>query len=151
MITQVTYERLFNLGNYESERISATATVESADIESAYDEARTAVMDEFMRNTQARTTTQPERPPAEYAPLRASEKQIAFIRSLAADLDWTDEQLDTFAGGEGLGMLTTTDASALIGLLKKETREERIIDWSKRVSGAPAEKPGIVGSADIPF
>ncbi len=90
--------------------------------------------------------------PAEYAAPLATEKQIAFIRSLAADLDWTDEQLAEQAGGRAaLSGLPRDDASALIELLKKETREERIIDWSRRVSGAPEEKPGIVGSVDIPF
>jgi hypothetical protein len=42
-ITQVTYERVFNLGNYENHRISATATVENDDHVAAFAMARSAV------------------------------------------------------------------------------------------------------------
>jgi hypothetical protein len=42
-ITQVIYERVFNLGNYENHRISATATVENGDHVAAFALARSAV------------------------------------------------------------------------------------------------------------
>ncbi len=120
-------------------------------------QAQRGVADETIAEMRGGVIVSPEavdRAVASFRAAPASEKQIAFIRSLAADLDYTDEYLDTYArtaGGYDLFALTKDEASALISLLKKETREERIIDWSKRVSGAPAEKPGAVGSADIPF
>ena len=43
MITQVTVERLYNLGNYENIRLAATATVEEGQTEAAFAEARAAV------------------------------------------------------------------------------------------------------------
>lgn len=43
MITQVTVERLYNLGNYENIRLAATATVEDGQTEAAFAEARAAV------------------------------------------------------------------------------------------------------------
>jgi hypothetical protein len=47
-VTTVTYARLWNLGNYENERLEATATVES-DAATAFAEARGAVEAEHAR------------------------------------------------------------------------------------------------------
>jgi hypothetical protein len=46
MITTVTYARLFNLGNYENERLEVTATVENGDVSAAFLECHTAVVAE---------------------------------------------------------------------------------------------------------
>lgn len=43
MITQVTVERLYNLGNYENIRLAAVAMVENEQVGPAFAEARTAV------------------------------------------------------------------------------------------------------------
>lgn len=124
MITQVTYERLFNLGNYESERISATATVESADIEGAYDEARTAVETEHERNTLARAGLAPAEyiPPASYAPSPASDKQRGYIASLLGRCGWAKEQIAAYEQTHGVSLLDMNkdQASALIDVLQSE-------------------------------
>jgi hypothetical protein len=44
MITTVTYARLFNLGNYENERLEVTFTVENGDVSAAFLECHTAVV-----------------------------------------------------------------------------------------------------------
>ena len=154
MITQVTYERLFNLGNYESERISATATVESADIEGAYDEARTAVETEHNRNALVRAGLAPAEyiPPASYEAPPASEAQRKFIATLQDKIGWSSEQFAVYAGEQGyyIDRLTKSDASALIDGMQKLAREEGIVGWAQRVV-TPAEKPGTVGSVGIPF
>jgi hypothetical protein len=43
VITQVTVERLYNLGNYENIRLAATATVEEGKVKEAFAEAGAAV------------------------------------------------------------------------------------------------------------
>jgi hypothetical protein len=46
VITTVTYERLFNLGNYENLRLAATAVVEDDNVPAAFAEAKQAVEDQ---------------------------------------------------------------------------------------------------------
>ena len=43
MITQVTYARLYNLGNYENERFEVAVTVEDGDVTGAFELARATV------------------------------------------------------------------------------------------------------------
>lgn len=43
MITRIIYARLFNLGNYENERLEVEVTVEHGDYAAAFTEARGAV------------------------------------------------------------------------------------------------------------
>jgi hypothetical protein len=43
MVTRVIYARLFNLGNYENERLEVEVVVESGDYVAAFDEARATV------------------------------------------------------------------------------------------------------------
>lgn len=52
MITEVIYARLFNLGNYENERLEVKVTVEdgsAAALEGAWEDARAAVEEQHAR------------------------------------------------------------------------------------------------------
>lgn len=150
MIIQVTYERVYNLGAYESERISATVTVEDT-TEAAYDEARAAVADEHARTLAARQqiTQQPNGGATYDAP--ASDKQRNFIAMLQDKLEWNSEQLAEYAAGLEIDIaaLTKTQASAFIDGLKrladKDATERGVMRWADRVVGKPQT------TEDIPF
>lgn len=114
MITSVTYMRLYNLGNYENDRLYATATVENGDVAAAFDEAITAVEAQRARMT----GVQPQ--PSEAAP-PATEKQRAYIARLMDDLGWTSEQLAVYAAEQQVDLvaMTRAQASTFIDGLKK--------------------------------
>lgn len=76
MITKVTYARLFNLGNYENERLEVEVTIQdSSDIalEGAWEEARSAVEGQHIRFGAARKE-EAERERREYAAQIARER-----------------------------------------------------------------------------
>ena len=54
MITQVSYARLYNTGNYENLRLEAVATVENDDVQAAFAEARAAVHEQYAAITAER-------------------------------------------------------------------------------------------------
>jgi hypothetical protein len=124
MITQFTYERVFNLGNYESERIGAVATVEGGDVVAAYQEARDAVY---------ASRTSPAAPPAqaEFVPQPASDKQRAFIASLQDQMGWISEQLSAYAEEQGVDLVAMTrrEASSFIDGLKQLAEEQGTIPF----------------------
>ena len=159
MITQVTYERVFNLGGYESERISATATVEPTDetdgVLIAYDEARAAVADEHARTLAARQQiAQQPNGGAAYDP-PASDKQRAYIATLQDKLEWNSEQMSVYASEQGIDLvaMTKSQSSTFIDGLKrladKDAAERGILRWSERMVGKPNQPTGDGG--DIPF
>lgn len=74
-VITVTYERLYNLGNYENERLVAVVTVES-DATTAFAEARGAVEAEHAR-LQAERDEAERRRREEYETKRAG-KQTPF-------------------------------------------------------------------------
>lgn len=77
MITQVSYERVFNLGNYENHRISATASVENDEYHVAFAAARSAVEEQHALFIAEREAEQ-ERKRAEWDQKRQA--QLALIR-----------------------------------------------------------------------
>lgn len=113
MITSVTYGRTYNQGNYESLRLEATVT-STGDVNAAFDEAITAVEQQYARMT----GTQPQ--PSEAAP-PATEKQRNYIARLMDDLAWTSEQLAVYADEQQVDLVTMTkgQASTFIDGLKK--------------------------------
>lgn len=148
-IYQVTYERLFNLGNYESERISAVALVENDDVEGAYAEAKAAV-------ESARTVK--NSPPsngagATYDP-PASDKQRAYIQTLQDKAGWSSEDLLRYASEQQIDLaeLTKADASKIIDHLQKEARQEQIVEkWAKPMVTANNKQPVTEAAEDLPF
>lgn len=146
MITQITYERLFNLGSYESERISATCSVEDGDVDAAYATARDAVMAQHKQTIESREAAPPAEPApnggATYAEPPASDKQRAYIAALQDKIGWTSEQLAAYAADwqADIALLTKGQASALIG-------ELQVLEKGRRA----AAKPGVVEEVDLPF
>lgn len=146
MITQITYERLFNLGSYESERISATCSVEDGDVEAAYDTARDAVMAQHKQTIERLAAAPPAEPApsggATYAEPPASDKQRAYIAALQDKIGWHSEQLATYASDQqiDLAAMTRSQASTFIDGLKALAEQRR-----------PAVKPGVVEEVDLPF
>ena len=140
MIIQVTYERVYNLGNYESERLSATVTVEDT-TEAAYDEARAAVADEHARTVAARQqVAQQPNGGATYDP-PASDKQRAYIATLIDKLGWSSEQMTEYLG-TALTEMTKSQASGLIDRLQQEFKQEQIAtQWAPRVVGKQNPPP----------
>lgn len=152
MIIQVTYERVYNLGTYESERISATVTVEDT-AEAAYDEARAAVADEHARTLASRQQiTQQPNGGATYDQA-ASDKQRNFIAMLQDKLEWNSEQLAAYADEQNVDLvsMTKTQASGFIDGLKrladKDATERGVMRWADRVVGKSVAGTG----GDIPF
>lgn len=68
MITQITYARLYNLGNYENERLEVQVTVEDGDIEQAWIAAREAIEAERERAREAERRRREEKTRAEDIP-----------------------------------------------------------------------------------
>lgn len=114
MITSVTYMRLYNLGNYENDRLYATAAVENGDVDAAFDEAIAAVEAQHARMTGAQAQ------PSEAAP-PATDKQRNYMARLMDDLGWTSEQIAVYAQEQGVDLVSMTrgQASTFIDGLKK--------------------------------
>lgn len=49
MITKIVYARLFNLGNFENERLEVEVTVENGDVAGAFYDAHTTVLEQQAR------------------------------------------------------------------------------------------------------
>lgn len=155
-ITQITYERVYNLGSYESERISATATVENDDLDAAFSEARTAVEYEHTRTLSDRKVAAPTvEAGASYEAPPASDKQRNYIATLQDKLGWTSEQMAVYAAEQGVDLvgMTKAQASALIEGLKRladqQTTESGIIRWAERVVTPKRQEE--LTREDIPF
>lgn len=154
MITQISYERVFNLGSYESERISAVASVEDGDIDAAYNEARMAVESEHARTLADRKAPQAVQPNsgASYAEAPASDKQRNFVATLQDKLGWNSEQLLVYASAQDIDLarMTKSQASTFIDGLKriadKHATEAGIVKWAEHIVSVP-----VADDADIPF
>lgn len=149
-IYQVSYERVYNLGSYESERISAVALVEDGNVDAAYAEAKAAV-------EAARTTKQqPAAGGATYDP-PASDKQRAYITTLQEKASWSSEDLLRYASEQSIDLaeLTKAQASSIIDHLQKESRQEQIVEkWAKPLVMGRKEQLAAVGRSDdedLPF
>lgn len=118
-IVQVTYARLYNLGNYENERIEVAVSVENGDVEFAYITAEFAVETEHARLVDSRRT------PARAASAPASQKQRNYIATLQDELTWHSEQLAVYAKEQGIDLvgMTTTEASKLIDGMRRLAAE----------------------------
>lgn len=114
MITSVTYARLYNLGNYENEKLEVTVSVEDDDVTTALITAVATVESEHQRMLSERRT-----PPA--GPALASQKQRTYIAQLQDQIGWTSEQLAVYAAEQkvDLAALTVDQASRLINGLKR--------------------------------
>lgn len=115
MITTVTYARLWNLGNYENERLEVTVAVEESDVTAAFITAIAAVESEHIRLLSERQR------PAERLPVPASDKQRNYIGVLQDELGWTSEQLAAYAQEQRVDLvaMTTDQASRLINGMKR--------------------------------
>lgn len=118
MITSVTYARLYNLGNYENEKLEVTVQVEDNDTTAAFITARATVEAEHQRMLNERHA-----PAAPAMPVPASDKQRSYIARLCDDLGWTSEQIAVYASEQGIDLVTLTSpqASKLINDLKRMT------------------------------
>lgn len=120
MVTQVTYARTYNLGNYESLRLEAVASCDG-DSEAGYAEARAAVETEYAR----RLTPLPAQPTQQAAYNESSDpatdKQRRYIATLQSKANWTSEQLAVYASEQGVSLaeMTRAQASTFIDGLKK--------------------------------
>lgn len=91
MILQVTYQRVYRLGQYESERLEAVALVNEGDVQAAWDEAVAAVESEHARLTAERAATLN----GNAMPKTAAEAESRFFRRYGATVGgngWRDVQ-----------------------------------------------------------
>jgi hypothetical protein len=118
VITSVTYARLYNLGNYENEKLEVTVSVEDNDATAAFLTARGVVEDEYQRILTARRAPAA---PTSAGPMPASDKQRSYLARLCDDLGWSSEQIAVYANEQGIDLVTLTSpqASKLIGDLKR--------------------------------
>jgi sRNA-binding protein len=92
MITKIVYARLFNLGNFENERLEVEVTVEdtsAAAVEGAWEEARAAVEAQHAR-FQAEREEAERRRREEYQAdqeQRRAEREAARLRTRPTDED----------------------------------------------------------------
>lgn len=117
MITQVTYARVYNLGNYESLRLEAVALVQDGATGAAWEEARAAVEAEYAVASQRSAPAAG----ASYDEPPASDKQRNFIAKLQDDLGWTSHELALHAEQHSIDLvaLTLPQASKLINQMKE--------------------------------
>lgn len=119
MITSITYARLYNLGNYENEKLEITVSVEDGDVTAAFITAQATVEAEHQRMLSDRRT-----PPA--GPTPASQKQRAYIAQLQDDIGWHSEQLAAYAAEQKVDLATMTidQASRLINGLRRLANQD---------------------------
>lgn len=118
MIISITLGRVYNLGNYETLRLEATASVQDDDVEAAFDEAQAAVETEYAHQCIVAAPKKPAEPPA-------SDKQRRYIARLQDDLCWTSEQLAVYASEQGIDLaaITLRQASTFIDGMKRLAEE----------------------------
>lgn len=121
MITQIGYARLYNLGNYENEKLEVTVSVVDGDVTAAFLTAQMTIEAEHQRMLNERRGA--PAPPA--GPTPASSKQRNYIAQLADQIGWTSEQLAVYASEQkvDLAALTLDQASRLINGLKRLATE----------------------------
>lgn len=123
MITHITYARLYNLGNYENEKLEVTVSVENGDVTAAFMTAQATIEDEHRRMTAERSMPAQQRLAS---PTLASDKQRAYIAQLQDDLGWHSEQLAVYAAEQkvDLAAMTIDQASRLINGLKRLANQD---------------------------
>jgi hypothetical protein len=115
-ILTLTYGRLYNLGNYENEKIEVTISVDNGDVAAARIAAVAAVEAEHAQMLAERRGGAPVS-----SPVPASDKQRRYIATLQDQLGWHSEQLATYASEQGIDLvsMTTAQASKFIDGLKR--------------------------------
>lgn len=121
MIKTVTYARLYNLGNYENERIEVTVSVDDDDLIAAHQEAVSAVQrayDDLIESRRAPIAG----PKSQQL---ATPKQRNYIARLQDDLGWHSEQLAVYAREQNVDLVSMSlyDASVLIEGMKRMASE----------------------------
>lgn len=106
MIKTVTYARLYNLGNYENEKLEVTITVEENDATAAFITAVATIESEHQRLLNERRAPRAEPMPP------ASDKQRNYIAMIQDELGWTSEQLAVYANEQGVDLVSMTKAQA---------------------------------------
>lgn len=124
-ILTLTYGRLYNLGNYENEKIEVTVSVDNNDVATARAAAVAAVETEHIQLLAERR--RPSAPAPASAPVPASDKQRNYIAALQDDLGWTSEQMAIYATEQGIDLagMTTGQASTLINSMKRLNEVQR--------------------------
>lgn len=120
-VTSVTYARLYNLGNYENERLEVTVSVENDDVGASFVTAQAVVELEYRRILEDRRA-----PTHTTTPAMASQKQRAYIAQLVDDIGWHSEQLAAYAAEQkvDLAAMTIDQASRLINGLKRLANQD---------------------------
>jgi hypothetical protein len=118
----VTYARLYNLGNYEHERIEVTIDVEENDATAAYIAAVATVESEHLRLIESRRA--PVAGPTPKAP--ATQKQRNYIAMLQDELGWHSEQMAQYAKEQRIDLveMTSYEASQIINDMKAQLNPE---------------------------
>ncbi len=117
----LTYARLYNLGNYENEKIEITVSVDNDDVTAARIAAVAAVEAEHAQMLAERRggVSTPKA-----TPVPASDKQRSYIAQLQDNLCWSSEQLATYANEQDVDLvsMTVAQASTFIDGLKRLNR-----------------------------
>lgn len=104
MITQVTYQRVYRLGQFESERLEAVASIEGGDVDAAWAEAVSTVEHEYACLCAAR------QPPESGVPKTAPEAEHRFFKRYGDTVgggNWADVQ--RYLGIRALKPVTVDD------------------------------------------
>lgn len=139
MITSVTYERLYNLGNYENEKLGVVVAVVDGDVETAFNLARETVEAEHarMRNPKPAEPLDFSKTP----PVPATPKQRNYIATLQDQLGWHSEQLAAYASQQSVDLVAMSMRQA-----------STFIDGMKRLATeSSTATPMRAGDGDIPF
>lgn len=122
MVTSVSYARLYNLGNYENEKLEVTVHVEDGDVAAAFITAQATVENEHQRMVNDRRgPTYQQLPTPATLPAPTSDKQRQYIARLMDDLGWNSEQIAAYTAEQNIDLvvLTSPQASKLISDLKR--------------------------------
>jgi hypothetical protein len=105
----LTYARLYNLGNYENEKIEITVSVDNDDVSAARIVAVAAVEAEHVQMlAERRGDVNTPRT----APVPASDKQRQYIARLQDDMCWSSEQMAAYAREQSVDLVSMTVAQA---------------------------------------
>lgn len=120
-ILTLTYARLYNLGNYENEKIEVTVSVEHDDVAAARIAAVAAVEAE---HTQMLAERRGDVRTPKATPVPAGDKQRNYIATLQDDLCWSSEQMAVYASEQNVDLvsMSVSQASAFIDGLKRLTQ-----------------------------
>src|SRR5580765_3814280 len=117
MILQVTYQRVYRLGQYESERLEAVAAVEGGDVDAAWAEAVSTVENEY-------ACLCAERQPKNGTPKTAPEAEHRFFKRYGETIggeDWATVQ--RYLGVRPIKPTTVEGWIAAAEAVRDKTRE----------------------------